>query len=75
MGHLILRGGLAQPLVKTGKLQIQQLAESQLHGVNTPQRRHLSQVETGLNLEILRTKGLPSIKSYQRGIRTDLSGS
>ena len=56
MGHLIQGGGLAQPQVKTGQLQVQPLADSQMQGITSPQRRHLSQAEPGRDLEILRNE-------------------
>ena len=33
VGHLNLGGGLAQPQVKTGQLQVQPLADSQMQGI------------------------------------------
>ena len=47
VGHLNLGGGFAQPQVKTGQLQVQPLADSQMQGITSPQRRHLSQAEPG----------------------------
>lgn len=54
VSHLMMGGGRAQPPVKTGQLQIQPLADSQMQGIASPQRRRLGQAEPGSDLEILR---------------------
>ena len=83
MGHLIPSGGLAQPQVKTGQLQVQPMADSQMQSITSPKRRHLSQAEPGRDLEILRNqrqalqalfaqhqKSLPGLLRFLRGDRT-----
>ncbi len=53
VGHLMMGSGPAQPAVKAGQLQVQPLAESQMQGIASPQRRRLGQSEPGGDLEIL----------------------